>query len=368
MRRPIAAGCLIAVALCVTASVLRGEPHPAEPPSLRPRVSVVLTTGERLQGTLERFDDGEYWLQTDGKRKTFQERDAKSIEFHAPPATADTHPELADLIRRFLRVNPAGRAADNADISLRTELAGHGQVIVKPLLAAYAKHQGDYQQTGLALKELGPAAFPLLVEEFRQESQGKYGHPVWYALRESGVHHTSYVQTLLTDEDPRIRRLAMDVFYSWAISSGVALPASLTPALIKILDDPDDNVSDQAPLVLKSIGFRSPLVLPALLKTLTDDRYGSVRGSSVLALGGLGLDLKANDPDLATIVTALATTLVDDPSDNVRSYAAMYLGYICPKASAALPVLERATDDKKPYVRKCAEEALAKIRGGQQRE
>jgi HEAT repeat protein len=122
-------------------------------------------------------------------------------------------------------------------------------------------------------------------------------------------------------------------------------------------------VRHQAPLILQRIGFRSREVLPALLKTMTDDRYASVRSNSVIALGSLAGDLKADDPDLATIVTALATALTADPSENIRSYAANYLGYLGPQGAAAIPALKQATDDKKEYVRKSAEEALQKVEG-----
>lgn len=345
----------------VIAPTLNAEPRTADLPPVRPRLVVDLHNGERLAGILERFDDGEYWLLVDGQRKTFKELDAKSIVFRTAPLTANEDPFLAELIHRFLRVNENGRAADRADITLRPELARQGLKVVRPLLAAYAKHQGDYQSVGLVLQQLGPDAFPLLIEEFRGDRDGNYGHPVWYALRESGVHHAGFVQSLLKDDDPRVRRLAMDTFYSWGSSSGAALPDGLAPALIKILDDPDADVRHQAPLILQRIGFRDEKVLHTLLKTLTDDRYSSVRSNSVIALGQLASDLKPDDPDLAVIVTALAATVTDDPSENIRSYAAYYLGNIGPKADKAIPALERAEDDKKEIVRKSAEEALSKI-------
>lgn len=353
---------LVAVLLAMGGDLLPAEPTAAVLPPVRPLLKVTLRDGEQLEGMLERFDDGEYWILVEGRRKTFKEADAKSIVFSTRESDEVEAPKLAALIRQFLRVDANGRAADHADITLRAKLAARGPVVVRPLLAAYAKYQGDYQQTGLVLKELGPKAFPLLIEEFRQDGQGNYGHPVWYALRESGVHHAGYVQTLLDDEDARVRRLAMDTFYSWGSTSGVALPTTLAPALVKVLDDSDDDVRHQAPLILWRIGFRSKEVLPALLKTLTDDRYSSVRSNSVIALGHLAQDLKADDPDLATIVTALAAATTDDPSENIRSYAARYLGIIGPKAFAALPALERATDDKIESVRQAAEEAIVLVR------
>ncbi len=340
--------------------------EPSSPPR-RPQVTVTLTNGEQRQGELERFDDGEYWLQHQSKRITFAERDIAQIEFSVPPPgaaplTAEQQ-RIADLVRRFFTPSPSEKRRESGvDVTLTPQLAAVGEPLIQPLLEEFERRgANDYQAVGLVLKQMGPSVFPQLVESVRSDPDRSANFPVWYAIRESGVQHARFVAGLLKDKDPRIRQLAMDVLYAWSITSGVALPPSLDTTLIEVLDDTDESVRSQAPLILWRIGFNSPNVLPALLRTMTDDKYAGVRSNSVIALGHLGQDLKPDDPELARIVTALTNALTDDPSENIRSYAANYLGYMGTNASAAKPALVRATDDKKPRVRESATEALQKI-------
>ncbi len=340
---------------------------PPDRPSVTPRpvVIAVLKDGERIEGLLERFDDGEYWVLIDGRRRKFAEDGLASIEFHVPargePQGAEDR-AIAELIRRFFRPTVGTEGTrQGVDPTLVSDLAAAGPRAVRPLLAAFQKQEDDYQAVGEVPKQMGPEVFPLLIECVREDPGRSARFPVWYALRESGVEHPEFVRGLLKDRDPRIRELAMEVLYCWSITSGVALPPSLDLALIQVLDDPEQDVRAQAPLILGRIGFNSGLVLPALLRTMEDDRYASVRNKSVIALGYLGRDLKAGDPDLERIVAALSAAVTGDPSDNVRSYAARHLGFMGAKAAAALPALRRATDDKKELVRKYAEEALQNV-------
>lgn len=350
--------------VAATESAVAEEPAP---PPRRPQVTVTLTNGEQRQGELERFDDGEYWLQHQGKRITFTERDIAQIEFSVPPPGAvsltEEQQRIAELVRRFFTPTPSERRRESGvDVTLTPQLAAIGEPLIQPLLDEFERRGGnDYQEVGLVLKQMGPSVFPQLVECVRRDQGRSARFPVWYAIRESGVQHAKFVAKLLKDKDPRIRQLAMDVLYAWSITSGVALPPSLDAALIEVLDDSDESVRSQAPLILWRIGFNSPNVLPALLRTMTDDKYAGVRSNSVIALGHLGQDLKPDDPELERIVTALTHALTDDPSENIRSYAANYLGYMGSNARSAKAALVRATDDKKPRVRESATEALQKI-------
>jgi hypothetical protein len=376
-RQPVSGGNLMKAYTLFAAALLSGArlayaDDPAPPlPKHRPLVAAVLSDGQRIEGLLERFDDCEYWLLVGGKRQTFAEKDLASIEFRmpAPDERPGEDPEIARLIDRFFRPTQDGSGGrQGVDPTLISDVAAAGPKAVRPLLAAFARKQDDYQAVGQVLKQMGPIVFPLLVESVREDPGRSARFPVWYALRESGVEHAPFVLGLLKDKDPRIRLLAMEVLYSWSITGGVTLPRTLDLPLIQILDDPDADVRHQAPLILGRIGFNSELVLPTLLRILNDDRYASVHSNTVIALGYLGRELKSTDSDLPRIVDALARALSDNANETVRSYSALYLGNMGPKAAAALPALQRAADDKKTHVRDAAEEALRKLREEHPRE
>jgi hypothetical protein len=369
-----AVGGLIVAAFAVRISVADPPPvlaheSPAPPAAKqRPVVSAVLVGGHRIEGVLERFDDGEYWILAGGELRKFFEKDLESIEFRVPTAAGAPTAEdrkIEELLAQFFRqTRDAEGIPQGVNPALTPKLAAVGQKLVRPLLAAFEKRGSeDYQEVGLVLKQMGPEVFPLLVECVREDPGRSARFPVWYAIRESGVQHAAFVQGLLKDKDPRIRLLAMEVLYSWSTASGTALPKSLDLPLIQVLDDPEEDVRSQTPLILGRIGFNSELVLPALLRTMEEDRYAEIRSNTVIALGYLGRDLKEGDPDLARIVAVLAKAVTDDPGEGIRHYSAFYLGEIGPKAAAALPALQRATDDKKELVRDKAEEAVKKVEG-----
>ncbi len=360
---------LVTVVFVAAASfTIDGHFAEADPtaPKYRPTVIAILSNGLKVEGLLERFDDGRYWILVAGKQQTFAEQDLVSIQFRVPAFDTSAtvgDPKTAELIRRFFQpTRNAETERRYADPTVMLELAAVGPMAVRPLLAAYRKQDDDYQSVGKVLQQMGPAVFPLLVECVREDPGRSARFPVWYALCKGGVEHADFIRTLLKDKDPRIRLLAMEVLYSWSITSGTVLPKTLDLPLIRIMSDPDKDVRWQAPLILGRIGFNSDLVLPALLRTMEDDKYAVVRSNSVIALGYLGKDLKNSDPDLTRIVTVLSRAVTDDGSENIRSYAAFYLGEMGPKAAAALPALERATDDKKEIVRTNADEAILKVR------
>lgn len=333
--------------------------------SNRPIVVAKLVDGELIEGELERFDDGEYWLRVSGERRRFFERELFHIEFRVPATIGvenDEERRIRELIARFFAGRPsADSRTKRVDTTLTTELAELGPAVVKPLLEAYVKNDNDYQAVGEVLKQVGPDAFPLLVEAVRQDPDRSVRFPVWYALRENGVRHSGFVQELLKDRDPRIRLLAMDVLYSWSTTSGVKLPTTLDLALIQTLDDSDDEVRSQVPLILGRIGLNSDLVLPVLVRTMEDEQYASIRSNSVIGLAYIGRELKEDDPILKKVILALSQAITDDPNEIVRSYAANHLGEFRSKAASALPALHDATNDKNETVRESAREAITKI-------
>ena len=96
--------------------------------------------------------------------------------------------------------------------------------MIEPLIAEAAKNSDIYQAVGKVFLHLGPKAHPALVEAVRNDAGGAAAFPVWWAFRECGVSCAPLMGELLRDDDPRIRKLAIDVLYSLATTSGVALP------------------------------------------------------------------------------------------------------------------------------------------------
>jgi len=348
-------------------SLMRSGENPPEQSSQspRPQVTAVLHGGERVEGVLERFDDGVYWLLVGNQRRTLNEKDIASIQFHSSAAALQSPEDrvLDELIQQFFNSHRGEKAAAELAThpALIPKLAAFGPRAVRPLLGAFQKRPDNYQAVGEVLKQIGPEAFPLMVECVREDAGRSARFPVEWALEESGVVHAPFVAALLKDKDPRIRQLAMDVLYSWSITSGVVLPKSLDLPLIQIFDDVDQHVRSHGPHILGRIGFKSDLVLPALLRTLEEDAYADLRRASVSALARLGRDLKPSDSDVIRIIDALSRCVTSDADPHIRGYAAFYLGTLDSKSSSVIAVLCQATDDKNEFVRQQAENALKDI-------
>ncbi|HIE97900.1 MAG TPA: hypothetical protein EYQ63_13010, partial [Fuerstia sp.] len=100
---------LVTVVFVAAASfTIDGHFAEADPtaPKYRPTVIAILSNGLKVEGLLERFDDGRYWILVAGKQQTFAEQDLVSIQFRVPAfdtsATAGD-PKTAELIRRFFQ-------------------------------------------------------------------------------------------------------------------------------------------------------------------------------------------------------------------------------------------------------------------------
>ena len=366
-----------AVGVSMLLSIVRGEPQPVSGrvPLNRPLVSAKLVDGSQIAGNLERFAGGIYTVRSNGKFLSFNEADARELEFRNQPESPETRTdaikpraaianaaEIERLIQQFCREtnHPEGgrRAIDPA---LIPRLAAQGSEAIRPLLSAYKqKRCDDYQAIGEVLKQMGPEVLPQLLEAFRQDADN-FWHPAWYAYRELGLPAAPAVRAMLTDPDARVRKLAMDVLYSWSSTSGAIVPRSFDKDLIAVLDDPSDAVRQQAPSILGRIGSRSELVLPALAKTMTDNKYAPIRGSTIGALGYIGGGLKADHADFIQVLQLLSDAVVADDDPHVRSYAAYYIGTFGHKAEPTVPALLKASDDSVEYVRKNANEALLKV-------
>ena len=244
----------------------------AEEPAPRPHVVAVLKSGARLEGTLEQFLDGEYWLLKGDQRAKFRER------------------EVATLIFTFTAEQPSPEEL--------TALRNKGNVRDVPELAAalQSKH-----------RELRAAAL--------------YG------------------------------------LYNIGIRSGNILPETLTPLLIDALQDSFEHNAQQAAQVLGMVARPPDKIVPALIAVLRDEKRSNISTHAVLGLGRLAGTLRADDPLLDEVTTALITAL-DHPLSGTRTCAAQQLGHFGKRGLVAVPALRKACDDAEPFVRRTAREAI----------
>ena len=104
--------------------------------------------------------------------------------------------------------------------------------------------------------------------------------------------------------------------------------------------------------------IRSKDALPAL-KKLTDSSDELQRLSGVWAM----LQIGSMGDDLVKLAVPLLANALDNEREFVRIEAAMSLGHLGKSASSALPMLEKALQDKSPAVRNAATEAITQIKG-----
>lgn len=349
--------------LLVGVAVATAEEHSPK----RPTVVAVLSTGETVEGALERFSDGEYTLRIGRQSRTFAENKIKSISFQILPfkqlASAQSDKSVEQLIKQFLTPPPRSERSyrEEVDASVIPLLAAKGAEAIDPLIAEVGKNSDIYQYVGKIFHEMGPEVMPLLIDRLRKDEARACRLPFYWALRERGVHSLPVIRQLLIDDDPRLREFAMDTLYNIGIQSGTNLPESLTPLIIQKLDDSQQDVSRQAPWVLGMIGGPAEDIVPVLINAVKDPKYGHLDHTAVSGLGSVGKKLRADDPHLKTIIDTLSDATVNHADATVRSYAALQLGYLGEPAHVAIPNLRRATKDPQQYVRERARETLYKF-------
>ncbi len=185
------------------------------------------------------------------------------------------------------------------------------------------------------------------------------------------------------------KQLRADVEYILGRIGPAAAPA--TNALVKLMDDKDARVANEAVLALASIGPGAKDAIPALVKVLqqgSDEK--TIFSSSAYALGKIGPDAAAARPALLhllshsdrhlALVSAWALTQIQPVSAEVaakvvpvlvaglaaplplgRQSAAEALGNLGPRAKEAAGALRKALSDEDKEVRAAAEKALGAI-------
>ncbi|HHH76096.1 MAG TPA: hypothetical protein ENL03_03615, partial [Phycisphaerae bacterium] len=346
-------------------SLATSAPPVKAAPLTRPLVVAVLTDGTMIEGILEGFNKGVYTVRSANMLRVFSEKDIRSIAFqeqNLTPANGADKP-LAELIKQFIRPHKGrhGYPERGGDPAMIPLLAAKGPVAIKPLIDEVNKRSELYQSVGKIFEQMGPDVIPKLIEALRRDASHGCRMPVSYALRSRGVASTAVLKELLVDRDPRMRGFALYVLYNIGIQSGTTLPESLSGMLIKLLDDPDTKVGAQVPSILGMVGKPADKIVPALIKTLKDNRYAHLDHNSTLGLGSIGKKLRQDDPLRKKIIAALIDSAVNHSDPSVRSSSALYLGYLGPATDGAVNALKIALTDSNEFVRKRARDAMYKL-------
>ncbi len=156
---------------------------------------------------------------------------------------------------------------------------------------------------------------------------------------------------MLGTDDPIERGLAMAVLRH--VAPGNTQEA--VPALIVLLDDPDNAIRTSAVITLGSVAPAANETVLAIASALAD-RDSSIRMVAAKTLRELGPVAKIAVPQLAKALR--------DPNDDVRRLAAVALGSIGTDANASFPDLMVALQDKSPQVSEAATDALCAIGPG----
>jgi len=150
------------------------------------------------------------------------------------------------------------------------------------------------------------------------------------------------------DADDRGVRLAVAAARALKGIGPDARPA--VPALIEVLNDPDESLRSEGAVALGSIGPNAGAAVPALVRAIKDCPVETLADQAALALGQIGSEA----------VRALIEALHDHDGD-VRRHAATALGGVGTKAAAAIPDLLPTLSDSDEEIRTAAAEALGQI-------
>lgn len=144
----------------------------------------------------------------------------------------------------------------------------------------------------------------------------------------------------LDDPEPSVRRRTLELIASVGDAEGVGVPA-----ILGLLDDPDDTVVEVAAWACGELPEPEPGMVDRLCRLVTDAEDSLVRESAVAALGAIG--------DPAALPTILAATR---DRATVRRRAIIALApFEGPEVDAAY---ERALGDRDWQVRQAAEDLI----------
>ncbi|MBI2823842.1 MAG: HEAT repeat domain-containing protein [Planctomycetia bacterium] len=189
------------------------------------------------------------------------------------------------------------------------------------------------------------AAVPSLVEHLADPEAAVRAQSA-AALGKIGVKDAAAVTALtkvVADPEPRVRRSAIQ-----ALVRAKPDPKVLIPLLLSVVEDSQPEVAMPAMAALADMGEQAVVPLVASMK----DR--KARYWAALVLAELGPKAKAAVPALQK--------LTDDAEPEVRMQALITLGQIGPAAASAVPAMTKALEAPEPAVRYGAAFALGKLK------
>src|SRR5262249_28255685 len=160
---------------------------------------------------------------------------------------------------------------------------------------------------------------------------------------------------LLKDADPEIRRETAQTLGRMGDEAKLTIPA-LARSLIEEKEGPVREAAAQA--LSGSMAPHSKTAVPELGKALKDS-YAPARTAAALALKDLGVEAK---PALPQLLELLKDTKQSETEFTARVYAAQLVGRLAADAEAIVPILAGivAAKEENPLVRTAAAEALGR--------
>jgi HEAT repeat protein len=267
---------------------------------------------------------------------------------------AKAHPQDKELLREAVGAMVEGLKSPEPRVRLASArgLAAleAGPDIVMPILE---QHLEGADETVVmhalgALAKLGPVAVPRLLNALKHE---KARPGVVYVLGEIGPDAKPAVAALVKLLDDPSEEVRHEVLIALGKIGAGAKEA--VPALIKVLQGSEGPACYGAAYALGRIGPDAEAAKPALLKTL------ECKDESAVLLAAWAIALQCDD--CAAKVVPILIQALSDPAPKYRAEAAAALKAFGSRAKAALPALKKATEDEDPQVRKSAAAAIVAI-------
>ncbi len=210
----------------------------------------------------------------------------------------------------------------------------------EPILATMLETEKRYWNAAiLALRRIGPPAFPALVRELRSDRVIMRRAVASALVGSDSAAATGPLVAALKDPDAEVRASA-------ALALGWKGNVAALGALVSALSDPSWQVVDSAVSALADIGLAGADRLLAVVGS--PDTDPTVRYQISRALSGMGR------PVVPKLTAALA-----DPSPSVQTWSAVALGEIGDPSAAQ--ALERLAETAEPDVRWVAQEQLRRL-------
>lgn len=187
----------------------------------------------------------------------------------------------------------------------------------------------------MALGGMGPEAVPELIpvlksskRHARQAAAGAI-----YLIGPPAKDAVPSLIVMLADEHKKTARVAMHALMSIGPESRAAVPS-----LVEALSSDDFHSQYTACMALGGIGPDAVEAVPELVRVLKEGS-ASARRHSAAALGSIGPEI--GDEAVERLIEALA-----DQAQPVREKAVIALGMLGPAARSAVPVIEKALDER----------------------